>query len=183
MVEMSALWLPMLVSAVLVFVASSVVHMVLPYHRSDYDRLPNEDAILDGLRAQNAGPGDYVFPYAVGADCKDPQVKAKMERGPIGFMTVRQGFSMGTSMGVWFVNCLLMSLFGAYLASRFVAPGSDYLEVFRLVGTVTFLGYAGAAPANSIWMGRKWSATFKHMFDGLLYGLLTAGVFGWLWPA
>lgn len=184
MVEMTALWLPILLSAVFVFIASSVVHMVLPFHRSDYDRLPNEDAVLDTLRAQNAGPGDYVMPYcATAAERNDPKVKEKLERGPIGFLTVRAGFGMGTSMISWFVYCVVISIFAAYLATRFLAPGTEYLEVFRLVGTAAFLGYAGAAPAQSIWMGRKWSTTIKHIVDGLVSGMLTAGVFGWLWPA
>jgi hypothetical protein len=184
MVEMTALWLPILLSAVFVFVASSVVHMVLPYHRSDYGKLPNEDAVLDALRAQNAGAGDYVMPHCVGPEARnDPQMKAKLERGPIGVLTVRHGFAMGTSLVAWFVYCLVIGVFAAYLASRFLAPGVEYLQVFRLVGTTSFLAYAGAAPTNSIWLSRQWSTTVKHVFDGLLYALLTAGVFGWLWPA
>lgn len=184
MVEMTALWLPILLSAVFVFIASSVVHMVLPYHRSDYGKLADEDVVLDALRAQNAGPSDYVLPYcASAAERNDPTVKAKLERGPIVFMTVRSGFGMGGAMVTWFLYCVVISIFAAYLASRFIAPGTEYLEVFRLVGTTAFLGYAGAAPAQSIWMGRKWSTTFKHVFDGLVFGMLTAGTFGWLWPA
>lgn len=36
---------------------------------------------------------------------------------------------------------------------------------------------------NSIWYKRKWSSTLKSMADGLVYALVTAGTFGWLWPA
>lgn len=183
MVEITALWLPILLSAIFVFVASSVVHMVLPFHRSDFGRLPDEDAVLDALRAQGAGAGDYMLPHCTAEQRNDPAYKAKVERGPIGLLTVRQGLSMGTSLIAWLVFCLVMSLFAAYLASRFLSAGAEYLQVFRLVGTAAFLGYAGAAPTNSIWMGRKWSSTVKHVFDGLVYALLTAGVFGWLWPA
>ena len=35
---------------------------------------------------------------------------------------------------------------------------------------------------NAIWRGETWGVTFKHILDGLIYGLLTAGTFGWLWP-
>lgn len=184
MVEMTTLWLPILLSAVFVFVASSVIHMLLPYHRGDYGKLPDEDAVLDALRAQGAAGGDYVLPHCVDPEeRKDPELKAKLERGPIAFLTVRHGFGMGRSLVTWFLYCVVMGIFAAYLASRFLAPGVEYLRVFRLVGTAAFLGYAGAMPADSIWMGRRWSTTAKHVLDGLVYGLLTAGVFGWLWPA
>ena len=59
---------------------------------------------------------------------------------------------------------------------------TPYLTVFRIVGTVTFAGYALALAQYSIWYGRAWSITLKSMFDGLIYALLTGGVFGWLWP-
>lgn len=183
MVELTALWLPIVLSAVVVYIASSLFHMVLPFHRADYDKLPNEDAVLDALRAQNAGGGDYFAPHCVTAEQrKDPAIKAKFERGPIIFLTVRHGIGMAASMIGWLVYCLVVSFFVAYLASRFVAPGTEYLEVFRLTGTAAFLAYAGATPAGSIWMGRKWSTTIRHIIDGLIYALLTAGIFGWLWP-
>ncbi len=35
MVSLMSLWIPILVSAVIVFVLSSIIHMVLPYHRTD----------------------------------------------------------------------------------------------------------------------------------------------------
>jgi hypothetical protein len=54
--------------------------------------------------------------------------------------------------------------------------------VFRFAGTTAFLGYAFALAHDSIWFKRRWSTTVKFLFDGLLYGLLTAGTFGWLWP-
>ena len=36
MVGLAALWLPILLSAVIVFVASSLIHMVSGWHKSDY---------------------------------------------------------------------------------------------------------------------------------------------------
>ncbi len=36
---------------------------------------------------------------------------------------------------------------------------------------------------DSIWKGVPWMVTFKNVVDGVVYGLVTAGVFGWLWPA
>ncbi len=184
MVELTALLIPILVSAVLVFMASSVVHMVLPYHRSDYDKLADEDAVLDALRAQKAGAGNYVAPHCVTpADRKDPEKLAKLERGPLAFVTVIPSLAMGKQLGSWFVHCIVLGVFVAYVATFTLEAGADYMSVFRLVGTVAFLAYAGSTGTESIWMGRKWSTSFKHMLDGLIYGLLTAGVFGWLWPS
>ena len=55
-------WLPVLLSALFVFVASSIVHKVLPFHRNDYKTLPDEDGVMDALRKFDISPGDYVFP-------------------------------------------------------------------------------------------------------------------------
>ncbi len=184
MPELTALWLPIVVSAVVVFLASSVAHMVLTYHRSDYDKLPDEDSVLDALRAQKAGAGNYVAPHCVTPEQrKSPEMQAKLERGPLAFVTVIPGFAMGKQLVSWFVLCLVVGTFVAYVASFTVATGAEYLAVFRLTGTVAFLGYAGGSASESVWMGRKWSTTLKHILDGLIYGLLTAGVFGWLWPS
>lgn len=79
-------------------------------------------------------------------------------------------------------SSVVVSFFAAYLASRTLDPGADYLAVFRVVGTTAFLAYSMAHMSDSIWKGQKWSTTIKHMIDGLVYALLTAGCFGWLWP-
>ena len=51
MVPLTSLWLPILLSAVVVFAASSIIHMVLPYHRNDFKKLPDEEGFLAALRA------------------------------------------------------------------------------------------------------------------------------------
>ena len=186
MVSLAALWLPIVLSAVIVFVASSVFHMVLKYHRSDYKRLPDEDKALAALGGLNIPPGTYVFPCP--ADPKDmgtPEMLAKYEKGPVGMLTTIGGGppQMGKYLGLWFAYCLLVSFFVGYLASRTVDPGTVYLTVFRVVGTAAFLGYGISPIVDSVWKHQAWGTTCKHIFDGLVYALLTAGVFGWLWPA
>jgi hypothetical protein len=89
---------------------------------------------------------------------------------------------MASNLVLWFIYTVVVSFFAAYIAGRAVGPGSDYLVVFRFVGTTAFMGYALALPQNSIWYRRSWGTTLKSMFDGLVYALLTAGTFGWLWP-
>ncbi|HEY0351825.1 MAG TPA: hypothetical protein VGC48_06865, partial [Gemmatimonadales bacterium] len=67
MVHLGSLWLPILLASVLVFFVSFLVHMVLKYHKSDYSKLPNEDAVRAAIRSGNAAPAQYVIPY-----CSDP---------------------------------------------------------------------------------------------------------------
>jgi len=185
MVPITALWLPILLSAVIVFVASSIIHMVLPIHKSDYRKLPEEGGVLDALRAAGVTPGPtYHFPHTTHKEMKSPEVVEKFKRGPVGLLTViRSGPpAMGKFLGQWFLYCLVISIFTAYLTGRTRAPGTHYLEVFRVAGTTAFLGYAAAQVQDSIWKGQPWGVTLKHVFDGLIYALLTAGTFGWLWP-
>ena len=185
MSSLGALWLPVVLSAILVFVVSSIIHMVLRYHASDYGRLPNEDAVRAALRAGSPAPRQYVMPYC--AEMKEmgsPEMRQKYTEGPVGVLYLRPPGvpAMGPLLLQWFLFALVVSFFVGYLASRTVPAGADYLDVFRVVGVAGFLAYgAGQVPA-AIWMGKPWSVTWKELFDGLIYGLVTAGVFGWLWP-
>jgi hypothetical protein len=172
-------------SAVIVFVASSVIHMVLGYHRHDFRKAPDETATQDALRRLGLTPGDYAVPCAGSSkDMKDPAFVEKMTKGPVVFMTVLPGGRnyMGSALGFWFLYCVVVAIFGAYVAGRALAPGANYLDVFRFVGTVTFACYAMALPQASIWYKKNWGTTLRSMIDGLIYGSLTAGTFGWLWP-
>ncbi len=185
MVSLMDLWLPIVLSAVFVFIASSIIHMVLKLHNSDYSQLPGEDKIAEAMREAGVSPGYYTMPYC--ADMKEmgtPEMIKKLERGPVGYVTVTPNGppSIGKFLGLWFVFSLVISVFAAYMASRALGPGVEYLSVFRFAGTAAFLGYAAGEPIDSIWKGQPWGMTFKHMVDGLIYALLTGGVFGWLWP-
>ena len=186
MVPVLSLWLPILLSAVFVFIASSIIHMVVAYHRSDFGKVPEEDDVMDSLRKFNIPPGDYVIPCAGSSkEMSTPEFTEKCTKGPVAFMTVIENGppKMAASLVMWFVYSIIVSIFAAYIGGRALGPGVDYLDVFRFVGCAAFIGYSLALLQNSIWYKRNWSATFKSMFDGLLYGLLTAGTFGWLWPA
>jgi hypothetical protein len=185
MVSLGALWLPILLSAVIVFIVSAIIHMVLKYHNSDARQLPNEDAVRAAVRAGNPGPGMYLMPYC--SDMKDmekPEIKQKFVDGPVGVVYLRPpgAVSMGPALGQWFIFCLVVSFFVAYIAAHVLAPGTHYLSVFRVVGAIAFLAYAAADIPAAIWMGKPWGVVAKDVFDGLVYGLMTAGTFGWLWP-
>ena len=189
MVSLMSLWLPILVSAVLVFFAASIAWMVLPHHKKDYGKLAEEDAVREAINKGDNPAGMYVIPYCPDMKAmEDPEIKKKMEEGPKGFLTLRDpGYDpqkgMGACLVIYFLYNLAVSFFCAYLASRFLGPGADYLTVFQVVGTAAFMAYAFAVVPTAIWKGVPWTVVWKEVFDGLVYGLLTAGAFGWLWPS
>jgi len=185
MTALSTLWLPILVSTVIVFVASMVVHMFLPWHRNDYPKMPNQDKAMDALRPLAIPPGDYMVPHCSGqGERRSPEFAEKMKKGPVMIVTVRPNGmpGMGAYLVQWLIFCAVVGFFAAYVASRALPPGTAYLRVFQLVGAAAFMGYAAALWPMSIWYGRSWTTTFKSTVDGLAYALLTAGAFGWLWP-
>lgn len=185
MVPITTLWLPIILSAVFAFIASSVFHMFLPHHKSDYGKLPNEDDIMEAMRKAGVTAGDYLMPHVSSHTAmKDPAFLAKYNKGPVALMTVMKSGppAMGPQMAQWFVFCVVVSVFAAYIAGRALGPGAHYLAVFRFAGCTAFIGYALAQWQDSIWFKRAWSTTIKNTIDGLVYGLLTAGTFGWLWP-
>jgi hypothetical protein len=184
-VTLASLWVPIVVSAVIVFVASSVIHMTPLWHRSDYPKMPREAEALDALRPLEIPPGDYFVPRAQGMqEMRTPEFKKKLERGPVAVITVMPNgqIHMGRNMLQWFVFLIVVGIFSAYIAGRTLPAGSVYLRVFQVVGATAFMGYALALCELSIWYRRAWSLTLKSAFDGLIYAALTAGTFGWLWP-
>ena len=185
MTSLFALWLPILLSSVLVFIVSSILHSVLPWHKNDYKKLPEEDKVIDALRPLNIPPGDYMVPRPTSrADLGSPTFLEKMNKGPVMVLTVLPSgpMNMGRNLGLWFVYLLVVGKLAGYVASRALPPGAPYLHVFRFVGTTAFIGYSVALWQMSIWYRRSWGTTIRATIDGLIYGLLTAGVFGWLWP-
>lgn len=185
MTSLMQLWLPILLSALGVFIASSLLHMVLKFwHMPDYHGLSNEDEVGAAIRKGNPAPGMYVLPFCKMEDMKKPEVQEKFKKGPVAFMILRPNgmMNMGASLGQWFVFCLLTSFFCAYLAGSALAAGTDPLQVCRIVGTAAFLAYSFGVIPEGIWWGHPWKSVFKMVIDGLIYGLVTGFVFAWLWP-
>lgn len=185
MVPLLELWLPIVVSSVFVFLASSILHMALPWHRADFNKLPDEDKVMAALRGFAIPTGDYLVPCAGAmSDMKSPEFIDKMTKGPVMLLTVMQPGppAMGAQLVQWFVYCLVVSIFSAYIVGRALGPADTYLHVFRFAGATAFIGYSLALWQNTIWYKRSWIVTLKSTIDGLIYGLLTAGTFGWLWP-
>ena len=184
MVSLAALWLPILVSAVLVFFASYAVHTLFGYHSTDYRKVPNEDGGMDAIRALNLAPGDYHMPRpGSAAAMRDPDFLTRMKRGPNVVMTVMPPYDgMGAQLGAWFAFLLIVNLFVAYLTTLALPAGAPYMTVFRVSSAAAFMSYALGQWPRTIWYRKAWQTSLKETFDALIYGLLTGGAFGWLWP-
>jgi hypothetical protein len=185
MTGLTMLWLPIVLSAVVVFIMSSILHMVLPWHKGDYASVPNQDAVMNVLRPFAIPPGDYMVPHpASREELRSPEFAEKMKSGPVMVLTVMPNgpYSMGRNLGMWFVYIVVVTIIAAYVGSRALGPGALYLQVFRFVGVTAFVGYALALWQMLIWYQRSTAVTVKSTIDGLIYALLTAGIFGWLWP-
>lgn len=185
MTGLTALWLPILLSAVIVFIASALIHMVLPWHKGDYRSVANEEQVSAALRPFAIPPGDYMLPRPSGsADLKSPEFLERVRQGPNIIMTVLPNaqWSMGRNLSLWFLYCLVVSIIAAWVTGLVAPAGSDYHAVFHFICITSFLGYAVALWQMSIWWRRSWMTTFKATVDGLIYALLTAATFAWLWP-
>jgi hypothetical protein len=186
MVTIVELWLPILLSAVFVFVASSVIHMCIPIHKGDYSKLPGEDKIMDSMRGEGLQPGGYMFPCADSMkEMASPEMIEKLNKGPVGFLVVLPNgpMNMGKSLGQWFVFCVAVAAVTGFVASLGISTGASFGEVFKMTVAVAFLGFALSSVTDSIWKGISWVVTAKFIFDGTVYALVTAATFGWLWPA
>ncbi|PYO93487.1 MAG: hypothetical protein DMD62_09545 [Gemmatimonadetes bacterium] len=186
MTALSALWLPILVSAVAVFVVSSIIHMTPLWHQTDYPRSPQEDRVMDALRPLGLPPGDYLMPRPANtAEMRSPAFQEKMKRGPRVLMTIMPPWSgsMASNLSQWFAYCIVVSGFAAFIAGSAIPPGSPpFTALCRFAGTTAFLGYVLALWQMSIWYRRSWMMTFKATFDGIVFAVLTCAVFTWMWP-
>lgn len=185
MIPIVSLWLPILVSAVVVFIASSIVHMALGYHRRDWQRVPAEEEVMASLRQYQIPPGDYLMPYPYPpAVANSPEFKARAEQGPRATFTVipSEPQSMVKSLVLWFLYSMVVALFAGYVAGVVLAQGTGFMLVFRITSTVAFAGFALAHWQETIWYSRNLGTTLRNTLDALIYSLLIGGVFGWLWP-
>jgi hypothetical protein len=186
MTDLLALWLPIVLSAVAVFVASSIIHMALMFwHQTDYPKIPNEDAVMDALRPLATPPGDYMVPRCQNMkEMGTPEFQDKLKKGPVMILTVMPNgmFDMRRSLSLWFLYCLAISILTGYAAGIVFPAKADHSMVFRLTSVVAFMGYAAALWQMTVWYRRAVITTFKATVDGLIYALVTAALFAWLWP-
>ena len=186
MVSLTQLWLPILLSGVLVFFASSILHMVVKFwHAPDARAFSNEDEIAAAMRKGNPGAGMYLIPYCTPEAMKETATQEKFREGPVGTIFLRPAGPMhlGAFLGQWFVFCLVVSAFCAVLVVHLLPHGAPFAHVFHVVGLAALMAYAFGAIPNAIWWGHPWRSTLKHVIDGLIYAVITGALFAWLWPA
>ncbi|MDQ2985890.1 MAG: hypothetical protein M3R13_04110 [Armatimonadota bacterium] len=178
---LSDLWMPILVSAVFVWIASFLMHMVLPFHKGDWKGLPDENRVAEALSGIPAG--NYMLPHGTMADMKDPAFQERQRRGPNGTITIWDGMvNMGKNLVLTLLSYILIGVFVAYVCwHAFAGDTPEYLDVFRIAGTVAFMAHGLAYIPHVIWYRhvRLW----PELLDAAIYGMVTAGTFGWLWPA
>lgn len=151
MIGLAALWLPILLSAVVVFLASSVIHMMTPWHKGEYRAVPDEDGVMKALRPFAIPPGDYMMPSAPSMEAmKSPEFLEKKNLGPNIIMTVVPNASgnwrphpKSTPAGTLAQHITNLIGFGALIAvgkERDVAPvgGPPYVPV-PFTSTATML--------------------------------------------
>jgi len=167
-----------------VFIASSILHMVFKYHESGCNQMPNEEGVRAAMNQGKPAPGFYPMPYCEMKDMCEPEMVDKFNEGPVAYITVvPNGMpSMAKSLTQWFLLTLGIGVFVAYIAHLTLGEGTDYMMAFRVTGTIATLAYCSGSIMDSIWMGQPWKSCLKFIFDGVVYGLVTAGTFGWLWP-
>lgn len=180
-----SLWIPVLASAVAVFVVSSILHMALQYHKADYKLLPGEDAVRDALRKSAAAPGLYFTPYCPDHKAmQEPANLEKFQKGPVAMIYVSPNGTpnLGKHLALWFAFSVFVSFVSAYVARLTLHPGVDGMLVMRVVGTVAFACYGIGQISDSIWKAQPWGNTVRALVDGLVYALTTGLVFRLLWP-
>jgi hypothetical protein len=185
MTPLIALWLPILLAAVIVFIVSALIHMFTPWHAGDYRGVPDEAAFRGAVGPLTVPPGEYMVPHCNShAESRAPEFAQKIKEGPVMMMTVfpTGEMGMGRQLVLWFVYLVVVGIFAGYVAGRALPPDAHYLAVFRFAGVTAFIGYSLALWQMAIWFRRSLGTTLRSTIDGLIYALLTAGVFGWLWP-
>ena len=185
MISLAQLWIPILVSSVLVFIASSLIHMVFKWHNSDFLKLSNEDEVRAAVNKTKPAPGQYALPHC--GDMKDmqkPELQQKFKDGPVGLLllTTPAVPNMGPILGKWFALNLVIAVLVAYLACKSLHTSASFLQVCRLTSVATFLAYAAGSVSDGIWFYRPWKGVAKDLLDASIYATVTALTFAWLWP-
>lgn len=185
MTDLFALWLPVVLSAVVCFFASFFLWAATPWHKPDMKAFPDQDAADEAFNRLGLAPGHYVMPQPRDkAECKSEAFQERYKRGPWLSVMVQNGMpNMGKNMALTVGVFLLTGIGIAYVAGLSMTPGTDSMRVFRVVGSVAFMAYGFGSMINGVWFGKPAGWVFRDLVDALVYALLTAGFFGWLWPA
>ena len=177
-----SLWLPVLLTTLATFIACSLAWTVLPHHRSDFEKLPDEEAFRRTLGPIAAG--QYHIPWMSPEGRKSPEWQAKVAEGPTGILRVwpRGPIKMGKFLIQQAAYLFVTAFVIGYILRHSLHPGDPCMEVFRMATSVALCAHCLALIPESIWFGKPWCATWKSVADGIAYALLTGGTFALLWP-
>jgi len=185
MISIAELWLPVLLTSVVVFFASAIIWMLLPHHKKDIQFLKDgEDEYIKTLESIRLKPGLYMYPGCDSTDMKTDEGKAKWNAGPWGMLTIYGGKpNFGMNLAKTFLAFLAITIFVAYITGISVAPGADYIHVFRVAGTTAILGHCMGGLVGDTFMGKPTRFMITDFIDGIVYALITAGILASMWPA
>jgi hypothetical protein len=176
---LTALWMPIVLSAVVLFFASFVAWTVLPHHESDFRKAPNEEKLMATVRELNLPPGSYMFPWCSHQEMKNPAMQERYKQGPRGKLVVWDMPNMGRNLLLTFLYFLIVATFTAYIGYTAMGSGVDFMRVFRIIGSIGVLVYASSGQLNAVWFPRR---TLMDFIDGIAYGILMGLTFALLWP-
>lgn len=185
MTTFGQLLLPILLSSVAVFFVSAILNTILPWHHKEFPAPPRQDELRAALRQFDLAPGEYALPRPdTMKEMSDPAYIAKLTEGPVVSLTVRPNgpFKMGPPLIKWLCVNLVVASLVAFAAGAVFGPGAGGKPVFHLAALVASAAYAVGLWQGHIWHGRDLVATVKGTIDGVIYGLITAGIFSAMWP-
>jgi len=175
------LWLPIIVCTVVLFFASFAAWVILPHHFADKKRLPDQDAIMKIVEELKIPPGNYMFPYAgTKHEQNSKEFQEKYKAGPMGLLDVYELPSMPMNMVKTVIFFLITSAIIGYITYVACPPGTEFMKVFRVAGTIGILTHGSSGVLNGIWFKKR---LITDIIDGIVFGLLLGLIFALLWPA
>lgn len=174
------LLLPIILSAIALFVASFVSWMVVRLHKDDWRKLEKEDEFFAKVQELKPAVGSYNFPHCTPENMKDSAMQEKLNQGPCGVMTIfPPGQSMGRNLGLTFAHYLGVSFCIGYLATLAFERGAAFGDVFRFVATAGLIAFLAGIIGHAIWFRIR---IIGHLIESIVYALIMGVIFAALWP-
>lgn len=185
MTSLTALWLPILLSAFVCFMGSFVFWAATPWHKPDVKPVPDPAAADSAIGGLNLPAGHYMIPCAKDpAEMKSEAFQERYKRGPWATINVMPAQpNMGKNLIMTYIVMLVISAGIAYLAASVLMPGTATMKVFQVTCTAGVLSYTFGGMVNGIWFAKPSGWVVRDIIDAAVYAVLTGVVFAWLWPA
>ena len=181
-VELISLFFPVLLTTVALFISGFLCWAILPNHKPDWQKLPNEDEFLDAIAELNLPRGNFAYPHAMDQQSMESDTyKRAVERGTFGTVQVwGEAPKMGTNLIRQVVYLLVTNSCLAYLSTLALPAGADFMQVFRFVATAALLTFTVAVVPGTIWFKNRLTG---YLIDGVIQAVIVGAIFGSMWPA